>query len=264
MSSSVKAAMPVRDRPFTRDELEKLRLLLSTFRDGSGQYLSRLEAFMPDYLAFERATALVCGGETTENKGIFDVLVPGGNERSAFGISCKMAKQQPRDRSWFMELSNSSKKFADAFDSAGVVWQNEPAAAGQIFVGLVEGWHYEVEGTVDVAASKYLLLVHDNSWGKFQVACMDLDLRKADPRTEVDWKVEGKDPARPSSVAGYIEVDGKLHRLWQLFANSGGQLKYYPPIHWAEWATEVFTLETPPPRQLRDKVEEYWPGSWPS
>jgi hypothetical protein len=263
MSSASRLELPVRDRPFTADELERLRLLLSTFRDGSGQYLSKLGAFMPDYLGFERATALVCDGETTENKGIFDVLVPGGEDRQQFGISCKMATAQPKDRSWFMELSNSSKKFADAFDAAGIDWTKEPGSAGQIFVGLVEGWHRAVEATVDIAASKYLLLIHDSRWRKFRICCMDLDLRRADPRQDVDWKVEGKDPTRPSSVAGYVDIDGTPHRLWQLFQNSGGQLKYYPPIPWAEWQTAVFELERPPSRGLRDKVDEYWPGAWP-
>jgi hypothetical protein len=254
----------VRDRPFTPKELERLRLLLSTFRDGSGQYLSKLKAYMPDYLAFERATAFVCGGETTENKGIFDVLVRSERqEELPFGISCKMATRQPRERSWFMEMSNSAKKFHDAFAAANVVWTLQPDLAGQILVDVVEGWHVAVQDTVDIGRSKYLLLTHDAGWNKFQVVCLNLDLRRADPATDVRWVAEGRGKT-PSSIAGYISLPGGGElRLWQFYANSGGQLKYYPPIGWAEWASPEFGLELPGVRGLHDKVSEYWPGMWP-
>ncbi len=254
----------VRDRELNDDEFERLRLLLSTFRDGSGQYLSKLKMYMPDYLAFERATAFVCRGETTENKGIFDVLVPSQKKSELpFGISCKMATAQPKDRSWFMEMSNSAKKFHDAFDAAGVVWTRNPALAGQVLVDLVASWHENVRAAVDVARSKYLLLVHDKQWKKFRIVCLDLDLRRADPATDVRWVAEGKG-VKKSSIAGYIDIGGgKERRLWQFYANSGGQLKYYPPVEWAEWTTELFELEEPSVRGPRDKVDEYWPGLWP-
>lgn len=255
--------LPVRDRAFTNDELERMRLLLSTFRDGSGQYLKKIGGFMPDYLAFERATAVVCGGETTENKGIFDVIVPSGDLRLPFGVSCKMATAQPAARpSWFMELSNSAKKFHDAFAAAGVDWTREPDKAGPILVELVEKWHYAVADTVDVASSKYLILAHDSRWRDFEIAGLDLNLSRADPHVGVDWVSEGL--GTPSSVAGYIDVDGRRHRLWQFFANSGGQLKYYPPTDWAEWVSPTFQLEMPLVRSLRQTVEEYWPGLWPT
>lgn len=257
--------LAIRDRPFTADELEQMRLLLSLSRDGSGQYLKAIRAFMPDYLAFERATAIVCGGETTENKGIFDVIVPGGGStRLPFGVSCKMATAQPAARpSWFMELSNSAKKFHDAFAAAGVDWVSEPDKAGAILIELVERWHYAVTDTVDVDASKYLILAHDLGWREFQIAGLDLNLRRADPHTDVQWVSEGGKPGKPSSIAGYIDVAGRRHRLWQFFANSGGQLKYYPLMDWAEWATPAFRLEVAPVRTLREKVDEYWPGLWP-
>lgn len=254
--------LAVRDRPFTPDELERMRLLLSVFRDGSGQFLSKLKTYMPDFLAFERATAIVCGGETTENKGIFDVLVPGGDGQAPVGISCKMATAQPQDRSWFMELSNSAKKFHDAFGKAGIEWMREPARAGEVLVSLVESWHHAVEATVDVSKSKYLILAHDTAWKKFQIVCLDLNLRRADV-ADIEWAVEGRDRNRPSSVAGYVYLGDRRHRLWQFYANSGGQLKYYPPIFWAEWVTDLFELETPPVTTLREKVDAYWPGAWP-
>ena len=88
--------LPVRDRPMNSDEVERMRLVLSTFRDGSGQFVKSIGGYMPGYLDFERATALVCGGDTSEDKGIFDVAVPvpGG---LPFGVSCKMSISQRAD-----------------------------------------------------------------------------------------------------------------------------------------------------------------------
>lgn len=251
----------VRDRPFTDWEVERMRLLLSTFTDGSGQSVKA--GFMPDYLAFERCTAIVLQGTTAENKGIFDVSVPGGRGRKPWGVSCKMTSTQPANRDcWFMELSNSAKKFADAFAAYGVDWTRNPEDAGPIVVETVESWHYAVQGQVDVPASKYLLLTHDSRWRDFEIASFDLSLRVADPYHDVEWVTEGRGGVI-SSLAGYIETRRGPHRLWQFYANSGGQLKYYPPIGWEEWRTGAFRLESATGKTLREKVEDLWPGRWP-
>ncbi|PBC35773.1 hypothetical protein CJ178_30345 [Rhodococcus sp. ACPA4] len=254
----------VRDRPFTEDETEQMRLLLSTFRDGSGQ---RVKAgFMPDFLSFERVTAYVLGGFTNEDKGVFDVAVPGGARREQWGVSCKMASAQPvKNCCWFMELSNSAKYLTDALLAEGIHWQTNPEAAGPILVGTVGSWHEKVRRTYDIDASKYLLLTHDSRWRKFEMAAFDIHILTWFASSDIEWVVEGREvgAGKPSSVAGYIEVDRRPHRLWQWYANSGGQLKFYPPIGWEKWRTGEFELSEPPVHDLRDKVEDYWPGAWP-
>jgi hypothetical protein len=255
---------PVKDRPMTPDEVERLRLILSTFRDGSGQFLKKIKAYMPDYLDFERATAEVCGGKTSEDKGVFDVAVPvrGGKQ---FGISCKMATEQgSKFESSFMELSNSHKKFEDAFARNRVEWRSQPELAGPVIVDLVMSWHQACSDRYDLDSSKYLVLSHDTNWTEFRLLCYGLDLAWPDPRAEVEWVNEGNDGNDgPSTLCGYITDGSRRHRLWQLYQNSGGQLKYYPLLDWAEWVTEPFKLELPDIRGLRHKVEEYFPGRWP-
>lgn len=252
----------LRDRPFNAEETEQTRLMLSTFKDGSGQ---RVKAgFMPDYLAFERVTAEVLGGSTNEDKGIFDVDVPGGDRRKPWGVSCKMAAAQPpANNCWFMELSNSSKYFHDALEAAGVAaWTTDPQQAGPVVVATVEAWHAAARVRYDLEASKYLLLIRDSRWRKFQIAAFDIHiLSHANPQT-VKWRVEGRNG--PSSLAGYVGTNAGEHRLWQWYANSGGQLKFYPPKGWEEWHTNTFELETPSVRGLKSKVDEYWPGKWPN
>ncbi|MEU4473791.1 hypothetical protein [Micromonospora sp. NPDC023888] len=256
-------AAPLRDRPLTDVEFERLRLILSTFRDGSGQVLVRSTGkSMPGFRDFERATAVVCGGETAEDKGIFDVLVPTSGWLP-YGISCKMTVVQPAvNSSSFMELSNSAKKFADEFRRLDIDWTRDPAAAGLATVRLVTSWHRALAGEVDLEGSRFFVLSHDRQWRTFQVLVFPLDLELADPLREVMWCVEGR--ASPSSIAGYIDVDGRRHRLWQLFPNSGGQLKYYPPLGWADWISPPFRLEQPPVRTLQERAQDYFPGLWRS
>ena len=212
-------------------EVERMRLALSTFCDGSGQFVKSIGKYMPGYLDFERATALVCGGDTSEDKGIFDISVPvpGG---LPFGVSCKMSVYQPADHmSGFMELSNSQKKFSDEFARLDIDWQTEPEYAGPAVVELVMAWHRSVAREFDIPGSRYLVLSHDRKWQEFQLLCYSLDLTRADPYADVEWRNEGRGP---STVAGYIPHKKRRHRLWQLFQNSGGQLKYYPPLEWAD------------------------------
>lgn len=257
----------VRDRPFTTDEVEQVRLLLSTFRDGSGQRLKVAGGYMPDYLAFERVTAAVLGGDTNEDKGIFDVAVP-RPRASQWGVSCKMTAKQPvKNKTWFMELSNSAKKLTDAQEELGIDWRTHPELAGPNLIETVRSWHDAVRDFYDVDASKYLLITHDRSWKTFQMACFDIDAIESDLAGDIEWVVEGGSARNPSSVAGYIEHPDpsieKPHRLWQWFARSGGQLKFYPPLGWEEWKTEPFELETCQVKDLKAKVDEYWPGAWP-
>ncbi len=69
------------------------------------------------------------------------------------------------------------------------------------------------------------------------------------------------------SLNGYIQDGDREHRLWQCYMNSGGQLKFYPLLSWAEWVSPAFSLETPPPgsllRRAREYFHEVWPAEWP-
>lgn len=251
------AGYPLRDRPLDRDELEALRLMLSTFRDGSGQVILKDGSSMPGFRDFERATAAVTYGYAREDKGIFDVWVP-THDGLPYGISCKMAALQPvRNDSSFMELSNSAAKFHAALDDRGINWRAHPAAAGETLVDTVMSWHEAVGDEVDLAGSRYAVLDHDKTWSVFSLKVFPLDLRTADPVYDVEWVAEGR------RLDGWIDINGRGHRLWQWFAESGGQLKYYPPLSWGEWSSPSFTLEEPAQTSLRSRAIDYFPHLWP-
>jgi len=168
-------------------------------------------------------------------------------------------------KSGFMELSNSHKKFQDELDRLEIDWRSDPEYAGPAIVELVTSWHTGAADEFDLSGSRYLVLSHDRPWRAFQLHCFPLSLTLADPWAEIEWCNEGGDATRgPSTLAGYISHDGRRHRLWQLFQRSGGQLKYYPPLDWAEWSSAKFALETPPVKSILEKIEEYFPGKWSS
>lgn len=245
-----------RDRPLNARELEILRLTLSSYRDGSGQTYLRGQSW-PGFRDYERSLAAVLGGSTPENKGVFDVAVS-TDEGLPFGISCKMAKSPPpANECSFMELSNAAAKFREHLLSLQITYVAEPMLAGPAIIDLVTSWHLGESGGYDLAGSRFSVLAHDSQWDKFQVLCFPLNLRIANPRGEVEWLYEG------SAINGYIEVGSRRHMLWQYYPTSGGQLKYYPLLTWANWVTPRFTLEQPPLVSPLEKAKRYFGQLWP-
>ena len=231
--------------------------MLSTFRDGSGQIVLRDGDSMPGFRDFERAMAAVTYGYAREDKGIFDVWVPTG-DGLPYGISCKMAVAQPAHaESSFMELSNSAAKFHAALARRSINWRHDPEAAGEALVDTVMSWHEAVADEVDLEGSRYAVLDHDRNWEVFSVKVFPLDLRTAHPIDDVYWE------ALERRLDGWIDVDGRAHRLWQWYADSGGQLKYYPPLIWGEWSSPEFMLERPAAVSLRSRAIDYFPELWP-
>jgi hypothetical protein len=247
-----------RDRALTADELEALRLILSTFRDGSGQnVLKPFGRVMPGFRDFERTLADVLQASAPENKGVFDVIV--NDHPLPFGISCKMSKTQPpANQSSFMELSNSAAKFRDHLLKMQIHWMSEPTLAGPVLIDLVESWHLTLQHEINIGVSKYAVLAHNAQWTRFQLLCFPLNLKLAKPKGDIEWLAEG------AALNGYIDAGGRRHRLWQVYMNSGGQMKYYPLLSWADWVTDEFELEEPPLGSLRQRAKEYFPTLWPS
>lgn len=60
----------------TSGQVEKLRLILSTYQDGTGQLVYEPNTSLPGWRDFERSVALAFDGVAQESKAIFDVLVP--------------------------------------------------------------------------------------------------------------------------------------------------------------------------------------------
>lgn len=116
--------LPLVHRSPTPNEVERLRLILSTYQDGFGMLaVTGSSRTLPGWRDFERAVATVFGGEAQENKGIFDVLVSDPDTAEVeYGLACKMRstlRDTERTGRVTMELSNASGEFWDYLNSKG-------------------------------------------------------------------------------------------------------------------------------------------------
>lgn len=246
------------------EDVERLRLILSTFQDGSGQLAVASGTTLPGWRDFERTVALTFSGIAQENKAIFDVLIPDKQRPNVyFGISCKMRSTLPdtlKTGRVTIELSNSASRFWNALGQIGINQTNyreNAAKTGANLISLVKSWYNAVDvalsGTVDVARSKYLVL----SWARnnrYQLHLFPLRL----PNEDVTWSF----PEGGSRLIG--QHNGAT--LYEWYGQSGGQLKYYPNVSNAEWNSQVFGLEPLPtsdnPYGLLAKVARYYPEQW--
>jgi|CXWL01.1.fsa_nt_gi hypothetical protein len=247
--------------PASKD-VEKLRLVLSTYQDGTGMLAQKGGTTLPGWRDFERAVAIVFGGEAQENKAIFDVLVfDPGESRTAFGMSCKMRRELNRidttGRVAF-ELSNSAGKFWDHLNRRNINQKNyrkKPAEVGAALLELVEEWHNDASleqgGLVDLSRSSYFVL----SWSKagwYQLHQFPVTL--PDPKS-LKWHFP---------TVRCLKGDDRFGTLFEWYGESGGQLKYYPLAKNAIWSSERFRLE--PLRNVEHgvvvKVSAYFPELW--
>lgn len=251
-------ALPFRDRGLTRDEFEALRLVLSTYRDGSGQNKTAAGS-MPGFRDFERGLASVIGGSAAENKGVFDVIrdVPG---ELGYGVSCKMAQFPPPARqAAFVELSNAAAKFRAHLLGRQINWVTEPGLAGPAIIELITSWHQADANSLglDLQKSKYAVLSRSKDWSQFQLSAYPLDLYGFNPIGGIEWE------STKSRIDGFVQIADRRHLLWQWYPNSGGQLKWWPPLAWADWVTPRFSLEKPPLVNPAETAAKYFPGLWP-
>lgn len=256
------------DRSPDAAELERFRLVLSTFQDGSGMNAGGRQ---PGWRDFERSIAEVFGGTSQENKAVFDVLLPLGETGQVAGLSCKMGEQLDRMKRTghaFMELSNSAKKFWDFLAQREITAANyraRPQQTGQALLELVATWHNAVSlergGTVDLDKSTYLVLAYNRA-GEHQLAQFPLLFPPADAlRWEFPARVRGGQPATGNLRA----VDETDALIFEWYGESGGQLKYYPPLTTARWVSPIFALEPIPPYQqygILAKAAQYFPDLW--
>lgn len=254
----------------TTGEVERIRLILSTYQDGTGMLAHKEGLTLPGWRDFERAVALALGGEAQESKYIFDVLLPSAKENIKCGVSCKMRRELnrlDRDGRVTIEISNSAGKFWDYLNDQGINQSNykqRPAEVGNALLNLVEQWYQSVSiergGSVDLSSSCYLVL----SWNKqgwYQLHQFNLGISDIN---HINWyfPAVGK---QSEVLARRLNGDDAVGSLFEWYGESGGQLKYYPLAKNAVWASERFQLE--PLRKnveygILEKVATYFPDLW--
>ncbi len=246
----------------TRSQVEKIRLILSTCQDGTGQLARPNNRTLPGWRDFERAVALALCGIAQESKAIYDVLVPISDDPEIYyGIACKMRKllrHVKRTGRVTVEVSNSTGQFWDALHASGIDdYESAPAKSGKILTKLIESWHTQADisegGIVDTRRSFYLVLQWDERTLSYQL--YQYSLRLPDSAT-LSWLAKGRRLVGENEQGVVIE--------W--YGHSGGQFKYYPLAEDAIWVSQEFKLEPLPQSDegygLLRKVKDYYPQLW--
>jgi hypothetical protein len=263
----------------TAQEVEKLRLLLSTYQDGTGMLASTKDLplpkgmTLPGWRDFERAVAAALGGDAQESKYVFDVVVPDPAIPTVkYGISCKMRRELNRasngDGRITMELSNSAKQFWQYLHRKGITeanYRNKPLEVGEGLIELVRTWHeaesHAAGGIIDLSKSYYLVL----SWNKkreYQLHQFSLELPQ-----HLNWYFPTKKTKQGEQPADRLCGADETGVIFEWYGTSGGQLKYYPLARTALWRSDIFRLEPLPSSEeveygIVAKAKTYFPRKW--
>lgn len=257
--------VPFADRPPTDNEVERLRLILSTYQDGTGMMAVADGTTLPGWRDFERAVASAFNGIAQESKAIYDVHIPEPEVADQYvGVSCKMRRELnriARDGRVTLELSNSAGKFWTRLGELGINQTNyktRPKEVGGELLELVGSWHEVVGkgGNVDAERSFYLSL----SWSRdarYQLHQFPIQL--PDPGS-LRWYFAGQ----AGGLGRCLKGEDDTGTIIEWYRESGGQLKYYPLARNAVWHSDVFTLEplTPGEYGIAKKAEVYFPERW--
>ena len=268
-------ALALVDRPPKTSEVERLRLVLSTFQDGTGQIsigsYRKGSKTLPGWRDFERSVALVFNGEAIETKAIFDVLISDPKSpETAYGISCKMRgtlSDTDKKGRVTVELSNSSASFSAALKESQLDEANYkqfPILVGNTVIRRYESLYnaitFKNRITIDVARSSFLVLSYNHT-GIYQLHQFPLTLPH--PET-LKWFF-------PTAMRKGVEVEGKrlvandeTGTIFEWYGGSGGQLKYYPLVSNALWVSDRFQLEPISGQRYESlfKAAKYFPKLW--
>lgn len=266
-------------RPPAENEIEQIRLAMSTFCDGSGMIMQSDGGTLPGWRDFERLLAAILGGFAPEGKDVFDIIVPSSDRKNVdYGISVKSKELSRRsaiadleaDGRVYMELANSPAKFFAALHAVGLNEDDfrnnrHEAKFGTTVLEVVEGWHFEsVKShesrfpgrTLDLEKSIHLVVSYSKprpgELREYQLHAFDLSFPK-----DLTWSHKSEKCLRAEEprLAGETLID------W--YALSGGQLKYYPRAQDARYESPRFTLEHIPRMQsVQEKAARYWPEEW--
>jgi len=257
----------------TAKQVEKLRLILSTYQDGTGMLK---EGDLPGWRDFERSVALVCDGRAQESKHVFDVIIPDKNGGCSYGISCKMRGELSKSIDRInrkgrvsIEMANAAKGFWDTIKAQDInesTFRDNPKVAGIALINLVRKWHEvaSLEG-IDLNKSFYLVLEWDGKGRDYQLFQYSLQL--PDPSSLRWYFPVVKDGDGEEKPALRLSGDDAFGTVFDWYGSSGGQLKYYPLTRDALWHSDKFQLAPLPKLEdlgdrMISKAKTYFPLEW--
>jgi len=253
-----------------KSELGLLKKFLACYRDGSGNHREQDGSSRADSRQIERCLAELLHGKTTENKSYYDFVIEfnEGGGIAARGASIK-SKEITNLRGYsnvstklraHLEISNSSAKdwqsciqlglkeedfrqhqHPDAFGSVILQRQeNERLLSQKNYLNRIqsdgEKWFEESE----CVFISVLYSSTEKGERAYLLSAFSIILPK--PK---EWRFE------KSRLVG-VDIDGNV--LYEWYALSGSQFKYYPKISNRMNGTDLFFLPRPAYENLRAKA----------
>lgn len=254
-------------RPPTAGELALLKKFLATYRDGTGGNRERDGSSRADSRQIERCFAELLHGRTTESKSFYDFVVEsnesGGIAVRGASIKSKQAaklrdyaKQKATMRA-YLELSNSSAKdwalckdgglteadfathkYPDRFGHVILTRQQQERQASEL--AYIAGRPNKAFVSKDCVFISVLYTPQARGERSWLVSTFPVQLPKP-----VMWVFAGK---------ALIGKDADGANLYEWYALSGSQFKYYPKLSSRLNGTELFEVPKPTVETLRAKA----------
>ncbi|MEM1213196.1 MAG: hypothetical protein AAGI68_12970 [Planctomycetota bacterium] len=275
------ADLPFLDRPPTASEVIWLQCAFSTFADGSGDPRKAGDT-IANWRDYERVFRQFYGGVAPEGKQVYDVFIELDTPGHWAGLSIKSKclgqySKFPFAEQAYLELTNSPRKMWGGLSVYGLHesdWGNPDKAQeiGSHLLDVVTSWHDDAKdffrppdgktcSSIEPTDSIYLNVSYSepNKQMRRSYRIDAFDMRLMRPDT---WVYRPGKNGQIRSIMGMLNGN----TIWDWYANSGGQLKYYPPFSAAHFSTPIFdTLNPGQAENLEDKMTKYWPemsGRW--
>lgn len=259
---------PFLNRDPSQSELDLLRKFLGSYRDGSGNNRELDGSTRADSRQIERCFAELLHGKTTENKAFYDFVVE-SNESGAIAVrGASIKSKEIKKLSEFkgnknlrahLEISNSSAKDWKLCNERGLTtkdWQEKryPDQFGSV---ILDRQKLERESSerayIEQNRDAERIFIHSDC---VFISVMYSPIESKDRHWLVSiFPVLLPPPSewifRGSSITG-VDVDGET--IYEWYALSGSQFKYYPRMCDRTLGTGLFTLPKPAVETLRAKA----------
>lgn len=257
-------------RPPTTSELSLLRKFLACYRDGTGNHREQDGSSRADSRQIERCLAELLHGKTTENKSYYDFVLEfnegGGIAVRGASIKSKEIKHLRKLSSAVgalrahLEISNSSAKdwqscFEQGLNEEDFRQHRHPEKFGSVIL--------ERQTKERVLSQKnYLGMLQGVSEKWFEEKeCIFISILYSPPEKGERAYLASTFPILLPKPASWtfdksrllgIDKDGGV--LYEWYALSGSQFKYYPKLSDRLNGTDLFTLPRPALEDLRAKA----------
>lgn len=267
------STLPLIDREINKNEEDYFKYAFSTFTDGSGSEIETIgerEFTRIGWRQMERVTAFLLDGEAVQKKDYFDVIVLDKKEDVGLSLKSKSLpgkkfKNLDRGGRVYMELANSPAKFWDEMRIVGLseadfLSGKKADLFGKTLIKTLFKWQIEASKTNQQIAGKKINLNRSVFWCISMQEPTESETRLFKIHTfplkfpnikkwvfKSDRCLSGFDPINESEV------------LFDWYALSGGQLKYYPSTRNALHSTgEIKTIQLDEVKII-ELIKRHWP-----